>query len=561
MKIFDFLVRELKLEFWKKNSAVYHIDVAGLYILGSLSLGFLLYYRTFAKSLYVYIPFLGTPLFIGDMAFVTCFVLFFAKWMIISKKVNDFALVFIMYFLFVLIKILTGFLHGWGALTLRHSVLFLYPLFAVFAYSFYRSDFFSLRRRIVYASIFIIVFVFLKFHARYALTCLALMLVLLNVNPISRRLSFKLLWGALLFLFFLKFPFPSVFNIARTFIIGNVLVFLYVGFCLLRILKAERKLKIFLLILLFIIIGFGLTKFSRRGELKSLVDKHMLFKRFDQKVKLVREYENDFVKPDLQVKLYNEDREMLNGDNVKVPFTPLISGCNKETEDKSLKPNEEEEPVALKLNPEGDAFLSEEYASIPPKEEAVPAPKQERLEAVPVEIEKPGPASIGSKKKSFIDPVFEDSRDIEVSYANTLFRIFIWKDALEEIRNSSSSEFIAGYDFGKPLRSHSLEVLGWAISEWKRDGWISMHNSYIDLIYRAGLIGLLMIATIIILIAFFTIASIRNRSLNGILLTGALISWFIPAFFLDILQMPYSAIPLWGLFGLTGAYLFKKKTI
>ncbi len=89
------------------------------------------------------------------------------------------------------------------------------------------------------------------------------------------------------------------------------------------------------------------------------------------------------------------------------------------------------------------------------------------------------------------------------------------------------------------------------------DGWICLHNSYLDLVYRAGIVGILMITAIIAVLIWFTIVSLRKRSLTGILLTGILINWFIAANFLEILEMPYSAIPLWSLLGLICAYLFK----
>lgn len=77
--------------------------------------------------------------------------------------------------------------------------------------------------------------------------------------------------------------------------------------------------------------------------------------------------------------------------------------------------------------------------------------------------------------------------------------------------------------------------------------------------YRAGIIGLVMILAILFLLVKFTAASLRKRSLTGILLTGILINWFVAANFLEVLEMPYSAIPLWSLFGLNFAYLFKVK--
>ena len=148
-------------------------------------------------------------------------------------------------------------------------------------------------------------------------------------------------------------------------------------------------------------------------------------------------------------------------------------------------------------------------------------------------------------------------RGIETPYINSIFRIFIWKDAFREL---ISKHPLLGFDFGKPFRSRTLEILDWASSEWGRDGWICIHNSYIDIVYRAGIFGILMIASIFSMLFFVIRQAFRRKSLIGILMTGILINWFIAANFLEILEMPYTAIPLWSLFGMTFAYLFKSKS-
>ena len=65
-----------------------------------------------------------------------------------------------------------------------------------------------------------------------------------------------------------------------------------------------------------------------------------------------------------------------------------------------------------------------------------------------------------------------------------VFRLFVWRDMARELVQKRAWW---GFSFGYPQRSRSLEVLRWAIGEWSRDGWITPHNSFFHIIYRAGL--------------------------------------------------------------------------
>ena len=157
---------------------------------------------------------------------------------------------------------------------------------------------------------------------------------------------------------------------------------------------------------------------------------------------------------------------------------------------------------------------------------------------------------------SFMPVVNMTERGIETPYSNSLFRIVIWFDALMELRNKLP---IFGFDFGRPFRSRILEVCKWGERAWQLDGWVCLHNSYLDIIYRAGIAGILIIAGIFVVIFSLVRISLKRRTLAVVLLTGILLNWITAAFFMEIFEMPYSAIPLWSLFGLTSAYLFKNK--
>jgi len=47
------------------------------------------------------------------------------------------------------------------------------------------------------------------------------------------------------------------------------------------------------------------------------------------------------------------------------------------------------------------------------------------------------------------------------------------------------------------------------------------------------------------------------RSLTGVLLCGIIVNWFVAANFLLIFELPYTAIPIWTLYGMTFAYFQK----
>jgi len=149
-------------------------------------------------------------------------------------------------------------------------------------------------------------------------------------------------------------------------------------------------------------------------------------------------------------------------------------------------------------------------------------------------------------------------RATETALSNSLFRIFIWEDVLNDFKGDNRA-LLVGFDFGKPFRSKNLEVLGWAAGEWGRDGWIAMHNSYFDMIYRAGIIGFLFVIFIFTMIIKLIRAFLRLNSLPGILLSVALVNWLVMANFMDILEFPYHAIPFWSLLGMTMAYAQKLK--
>ena len=159
------------------------------------------------------------------------------------------------------------------------------------------------------------------------------------------------------------------------------------------------------------------------------------------------------------------------------------------------------------------------------------------------------------KQDVLVVPV-KESKTGWVENNNAVFRILIWRDMLRDLAREKP---ILGFSFGKPLRSISLEILDWGASEWARDGWVEAHNSYLNIIYRAGMIGVLFVWAIFFVLFQMIKRFVQLKSVVGILLCGVIINWFVAANFLLIFELPYTAIPLWSLYGMTFAYCYRKE--
>ena len=144
------------------------------------------------------------------------------------------------------------------------------------------------------------------------------------------------------------------------------------------------------------------------------------------------------------------------------------------------------------------------------------------------------------------------SQDLSVEYGNVLFRYYIWRDMIEDMIQEKA---ILGINMGKPQRSKTIEMTYWAREEWERDGWITPHNSLLHIIYRAGIIGMLFVYLIFRLLIYTVRGFVRLRSYVGIMLCSSIIYWLTISCFLVILELPYSSIPFWSLWGVTLAYL------
>ena len=92
-----------------------------------------------------------------------------------------------------------------------------------------------------------------------------------------------------------------------------------------------------------------------------------------------------------------------------------------------------------------------------------------------------------------------------------------WNSRGKRGREIFKEKAIFGIDFGKPFRSLTLEKLrdiegtGWCIGEWV--GWLEPHNSYIHILYRAGIIGLIFIMAIWIIFIRLVFKFIQKKKI------------------------------------------------
>jgi len=115
----------------------------GLCILGFYCFFGSIFGSDFAK-LHFFIPFLNFPIFIGEIVILLC--LSVSGWRIYTQKIHLTKLQCLFFGYLGLIVLWAGYeclrVNG-SPLALRNAVLFFYPIFAFFGYSFYNPSFFS----------------------------------------------------------------------------------------------------------------------------------------------------------------------------------------------------------------------------------------------------------------------------------------------------------------------------------------------------------------------------------------------------------------------------------
>lgn len=505
------------------------LDCLGWSLIGLISLGYILFTNLFAE-LHIQLPFLDFPIFIGEILLMACLCIFIFK-NIPIKKLEKRYWIIITFFAFVVIKAFYSyFQREREPLAFRNAALLYYPIFSIFAYSFYRAEFLRPKNATFYILIFLLLFSLGKFNGYWAFTCfsLAFALIYAQSNKKIKCVMFAIL--------FLVAPYRQLFFTSRMMIISNVLgmIFLIIGFYLSLPIRKTVKISAVTLGIIFII--GGITQFSDKNAIKSIVKLDRIIEIFKELDIQIKNYpiSEDAMKTSKKIRVYNPDVWYRNRD----PDEPLYSS-------KTTVP---EQTVPEQIEQE-NVPVSKAVAGIPDG----PTTREVKLNNAVEQIYLP--------EETVAPEIQEENavkqRHLGLAYNSALFRLFIWRDMLVEL---SEKKPILGFDFGKPILPKSLFTLGWASVQFMQDGWVAPHNSYLHIIYRAGIIGVLFLMTIFGILFNMIKKSIKYKSIVGILLCVCIINWFVAANFLLILELPYTAIPIWSLFGVTWAYVSNLKT-
>lgn len=550
------------------------LDYIGLVLIGLSSLSYCLFVRNLAE-LHISLPFLNFPIFIGEILLLFCLVLFLIKlkYNFVIQRLKPWHYLLLCWMVFILIKTAYGYLK-WGPLALRHSALFYYPLFTILGYSFYRKDFFE-NKALAYLFLCVIgAFNYFRFHLYFVLPCFILGIILLKgYTPRNTR-------NALFILLFLLAPYKLFFSTSRTMLISNTATIVFIGIVGFSILKVKTFYKIVLGTITLIFIFVGLLTFSNKINISSLRNFKGVVNGYNSYNKVILDKKDSYSASLGEVKLYNPEVSSLqrgvselegNIIGTKNVLSEIKSSLQENMRETDFELVREIQLLELRLDELQNKIKSvgSPAVSVPAEviEERTVSPALEtisikedkgkiirEINEVKLEfeqiVEKLEESKIEAREKIFVKRVEGDMNDL-------LFRIFIWRDMSLQLKEEN---MLLGVDFGKPFRSKSIEIIGIADREWKRDGWIAAHNSYLEIIYRTGFMGIFFILSIFIILFKMVRKTILIKSFTGVLLCGILINLFLAANALVFFELPYNAIPFWSLFGMVFAYLNKIKT-
>jgi len=531
------------------------IDYIVLSILGIACYLYSIFGSDFAES-NVQLSFLNFPIFIGEILLIICLILLLIKWKVVSLRFTRFHYLLLVYCGLFIFKTFYGYFN-WGPLALRHAALFYYPFFAVIGYYFYNESFF---RSYKMRSILLMILIVTAFRMPgdtlplFLFTYWMLILVLaLGYN--SKFIKYLALSILVLLLFF---RFKIIYQTNRSCLVSSLISILTCFLLMLSTLKLKIRFKIAIALLFFAFLNIGIIFFANRNVSKSLVSLREIDKRYKDEASYVYQNEKTFKMAETPLKLFHPNQgeypckeleistKKLSNER-KIGSFSAVSTDEKDTAAKTVaaekKERSREEKSVISTEAPNISFSSPLITEQDSKAE--PSSSFQDRESRGMLNSKL--TSFKAMKLSLKRSVTRD-RGLDNELGNITFRLLIWRDMIVELIKQKS---IFGFDFGKPLRSKSIEILNYAKSEWMRDGWITPHNSYLGIIYYTGAIGLILIFTLFYVLIKILKIFLVHKSYTGIMLSSTLIYWLIIANFLVILELPYWSIPFWALFGMT----------
>ncbi len=548
-----------------------------------------LFFSPFAH-IHLTLQFLPFPIFIGEIVMFICLPLL--VWVCKDGKSFDRRTILLLglYFGWVLLKSLINYYYD-GPLTCRNAALFYYPIFAVFAYYFYQKSKIP-RKALMSLALLAAGILFFKVMVGYYWWTYVTLFAIAVWNTKSVKWRW-LGWVFLAVIFLLGKEYLYQGSRSHFVSVFGAIVFLVSYF---GTLLAKRRdyavLSISLISFLFFIMGYSI--FSARNDISSVTSLRGMINTYNVFDKQYQTKQGEYVPSKLSSHLYNPKK-------FASFFSPLPSITSQPKVSAlvvtQLAEAERERELSAEIKRAGEKAAEIEKARAAEieeaREQAAEAEKARPKLVVIVPVTKPAApqpaapqpaapqpaapqpavtqaavsqpkvtarAASQPKVTASLTPLTDwlkniqcgrEGRSLEADEGNIVFRFFVWRDMVRELIEQKAWW---GFSFGHPQRSRSLEVLGWAKSEWARDGWITPHNSFFHIIYRAGILGVCLIGILFFMICRLIRDFFNLNSVVGGLLVGALIYWLVLSNFLVILEFPYNAIVFWSLFGITMAY-------
>jgi len=443
--------------------------------------------------------FLNFPVFVGEIVLAVCLALTVLVILIRRDKLRRFDLWVLVYIAFVLFKTWVGY-QKYGPLACRHAALYYYPLFAVVGSRCSDERFFQ--NTIVKLSIIALGFLafYLELHSYFAfpLTLLVFGAIVSIPHPTWRMLIFIVLLVLL--------PYKTYFADGRSRIVGNAVALTsLIGLYVAAFIRMRKRLKAAVIIVFFGLLCALVVRVADKNAIRSLTSLEVMKEKWRKYSGMIEAGYDHYEFKSIEPRIFNQnlagDRSLRNG----------IKECFR---------LEEAVSVGQSAPIRGEGSLDRQNNEISREEPVVNPP--------------PTPEAV-------------KLRSLEAAQNNILFRIFVWRDVWRDMLAKRC--FLFGEDFGFPFRSRGLEILGWANDAWGVDGWVAVHNSYLDMIYRGGVFGLALVGYLIVTLLRLIRLSVREKRRTYIFVVSTFICFMTYANFIEFFEMPYTAIPFWVLWG------------
>jgi hypothetical protein len=485
---------------------------ASSYTCLGLTLALAMLYATFGSDfakIHIQPAFIDFPVFIGECVLLLCLAVMLVQARLDPEPVKLWFWGAALYFVWVAARAAEGYASE-GPYALRNAAMFYYPVFGVMTVHFLRK--LKQERWISWWGIAgVFFFIVAGYRSAHSMVIIiTAMCCALSIPYVFVRRGFMLILTGI-FLFNFKYI-----SGGRGTLVGAVAAIMFLAWFIahLRGCRGWKLVAVFLGMIL--VTGSYLWIWGDRNAEVSMLKPMEIIKVFQENDLSLQTRRSSFVPCPIKPKIYNNESDRMS---IQGPVTG-----NEPPDRSSAAP-----VVAVVLSKSLSGLLAENSSGLL--------------------AFKPEPAPV--QTQSHLQPQY---RSLSTAYGNSVFRLFIWRDMFREYIHEWP---LSGFSFGKPQRSPSIEILGWAKGEWSRDGWIMPHNSFLHYIYRGGIVGLAIIVFILGSLAVMTRIFLARGSLQGALLVSLLIYWVIIAQFGVVLEFPYYAIPFWSVFG--AAFYFARQ--